>query len=199
MEVSIVSKTPDMVSVISRAAGICYGKDDSSIKRLRNCYKVGHTGILEHASVTFKVLGISRACSHQLVRHRMASYCQESQRYCRYNFDGNDWYVVPPSMQGVTRDAYIASMNAAAKSYREMLDSGLKPEDARFVLPEATKTTIVVTMNCRSLFHLLDLRLGHRAQWEIRDLAGKIASLMVQEEPELMNVYYEFRETTRID
>lgn len=200
MEVSIMSKTPDMVDVISRSAGICYGKDDKSIRRLRNCYKVGHTGVFEHASVSFLVRGISRACSHQLVRHRMASYAQESQRYNKYDLVGDDWYVVPPSVVEAGEEVgFRAETEKQAKAYHRLLMKGVKPEDARYLLPEAMKTSIVVTRNIRDLFHFFDLRLGHRAQWEIRELAEQMAICMENEEPELMAVYYEFREQTRID
>ncbi len=200
MEVSIMSKTPDMVDVISRSAGICYGKDDKSIRRLRNCYKVGHTGVLEHASVSFLVRGISRACSHQLVRHRMASYAQESQRYNKYDLSGDDWYVIPPSVIEAGEEVgFRAETEKQAKAYHRLLTKGVKPEDARYLLPEAMKTSIVVTRNIRDLFHFFDLRLGPRAQWEIRELAEQMAICMENEEPELMAVYYEFREQTRID
>lgn len=200
MEVSIMSKTPDMVDVISRSAGICYGKDDKSIRRLRNCYKVGHTGVFEHASVSFLVRGISRACSHQLVRHRMASYAQESQRYNKYDLVGDDWYVVPPSVVKAGEEVgFRAETEKQAKAYHRLLTKGVKPEDARYLLPEAMKTSIVVTRNIRDLFHFFDLRLGPRAQWEIRELAEQMATCMENEEPELMAVYYEFREQTRID
>lgn len=201
MKVSIRSKTPDMVGAISEAAGLCYGKDDRSVKRVRSCYRVGHTGILEHASVSFLVKGISRACSHQLVRHRMASYLQESQRYVKYDLPGDDWYVIP---QSIDKNVYMLAeyndkMAADAKAYRDALAYGIKPEDARYLLPNAMKTNIVVTMNARSLFHFFDLRLGPRAQWEIRELAESMAIEMENAEPELMAIYYEFRDTTKID
>lgn len=201
MKVSIRSKTPDMIGVISEAAGLCYGKNDRSVKRVRNCYKVGHTGILEHASVSFLVNGISRACSHQLVRHRMASYLQESQRYIKYDLSGDDWYVIPPSVEtNVYASAdYNDKMAADAKAYRDALAYGIKAEDARYLLPNAMKTNIVVTMNVRSLFHFFDLRLGQHAQWEIRELAKLMATEMEKVEPELMQIYYEFRDKTRID
>lgn len=198
---TIRSKTSDMVGAISEAAGLCYGKTDRSVKRVRNCYKVGHTGILEHATVSFLVKGISRACSHQLVRHRIASYLQESQRYVKYDLSGDDWYVIPPS---IDKNVYMLAeyndkMAADAKAYRDALAYGIKPEDARYLLPNAMKTNIVVTMNVRTLFHFFDLRLGHRAQWEIRELAESMAVEMENIEPELMAIYYEFREKSRID
>lgn len=201
MKVKVLSKTSDMVETISFAAGVCYGKRDSSLKRIENCYKVGHSGIMEHGSISFLVEGISRSCSHQLVRHRMASYCQESQRYCKYDLDGDEWYVVPPKFkeQQWLKGWFKQHMNACAAEYMNAVKNGVKPEDARFMLPEAMKTTIVVTQNLRQLFHFFDLRLGPRAQWEIRELAEQMAICMENEEPELMAVYYEFREQTRID
>lgn len=198
---TVRSKTSDMIGTISEAAGLCYGKTDRSVKRVRNCYKVGHTGILEHATVSFLVKGISRACSHQLVRHRIASYLQESQRYCKYSLEGDDWYVIPPAFD---KNMYLMAMYndkmvADAKAYRDALAYGIKPEDARYLLPNAMKTNIVVTMNVRTLFHFFDLRLGPRAQWEIRELAEQMAICMENVEPELMAIYYEFREKSRID
>ena len=83
MEVKILAWTHSPVDLIATAAGTCYGKDDPSAKRVERCYKARHMGVFEHASVTFRIEGISRACSHQLVRHRMASYNQRSQRYCK--------------------------------------------------------------------------------------------------------------------
>lgn len=201
MEVTIRSKTSDMIGAISEAAGLCYGKTDRSVRRVRNCYKVGHTGILEHATVSFLVRGISRACSHQLVRHRIASYLQESQRYVKYDLSGDDWYVIPPSIDNniYMLAEYNDRMAADAKAYRDALAYGIKPEDARYLLPNAMKTNIIVTMNVRSLFHFFDLRLGPRAQWEIRELAELMTVEMENVEPELMAIYYEFREKSRVD
>lgn len=201
MEVKLLRATIDMVGIISYAAGVCYGKEDESLSRLVHCYKSGHTGILEHASATFHVKGISRSCSHQLVRHRMASYCQESQRYCKYDLKGSSWYVTPPEVQASTfaLAEYRYAMDVAAKSYKMMLAYGMKPEDARFLLPESMKTNIVVTMNIRSLFHFFDLRLGKRAQWEVRELAENMKSAMDVVEPELMAMYDELYGSTRVD
>lgn len=201
MEVTIRSKTSDMIGAISEAAGLCYGKTDRSVKRVRNCYKVGHTGILEHATVSFLVKGISRACSHQLVRHRIASYLQESQRYVKYDLSGDDWYVIPPSIDNniYMLAEYNDRMAADAKAYRDALAYGINPEDARYLLPNAMKTNVIVTMNVRSLFHFFDLRLGPRAQWEIREIAESMAVEMENIEPELMAIYYEFREKSRVD
>lgn len=168
MNVEVIAATARPMDVISAAAGCCYGKSDLSAKRVRTCYQAGHISVFEHASATFRVSGISRACSHQLVRHRLASYSQQSQRYCKVDVDA-DWFVTPPRLQRTS--GFSDAMRSAAKSYLDALDHGIKPEDARYMLPEATKTEIVVSMNVRELFHFIELRTSQAAQWEIRDLA----------------------------
>ena len=174
MRIEILQATPNPIEVISLAAGCCYGKDDVSEKRVERCVRSGHHSVLEHACVTFEVEGISRACSHQLVRHRLASFSQQSQRYCRIDVDSDDWYVVPPSIAASHQGRYGAMMRSRAADYKLMLESGYRPEDARYLLPEACKTTITVSMNARELFHFLDVRTGKGAQWEIRGLAGEL-------------------------
>lgn len=181
MKVSVVDATQNPVEVCSLAAGICYGKQTATEKRVANCVKMGHTSILEHAKFTLRVEGISRACMAQLTRHRMASFCVESQRYNRYDLSGNDWYVVPEAFteEKLVGDFMLESwygkmMENAAANYRRALDEGIKPEDARYLLPEATKTNLFVTMNARELFHFLDMRADKAAQWEIRELAYAI-------------------------
>ena len=182
MEIEIISCTANPIKAISLAAGTCYGKHDVSAKRVRNCYKSGHMSVFEHASITFRVEGISRACSHQLVRHRLASFAQLSQRYCKVDVESHDWYVMSPEYQrapykdnpilGMPADDFFSlCMIDCAKNYSDALEAGIKPEDARYLLPEATKTNITVTMNARELFHFLDLRTSQSAQWEIRELA----------------------------
>lgn len=171
MRVEVVSMTPHPIGVISRAAGMCYGKTDESIQRLDSCYRRGHMSVFEHAGATFRITGISRACSHQLVRHRIASYNQESQRYCKIDVDSDDWYVTPPSFNEAEQFLFEGVMSDIAAAYNAMLTDGLKPEDARYILPEACKTKVTVTMNLRELYHFLDTRQDPRAQWEIRELA----------------------------
>lgn len=179
MNVTITNFTPDPIHHISRSAAICYSKSDDKPSRVRNCVKMGHTSILEHASVSFLVDGISRACSHQLVRHRMASYLQESQRYNRYDLSGDDWYVIPDAFKRDEVIDYYKGMNISlGAAYKAALESGIKPEDARYLLPEATKTRIAVTMNWREIFHVLDLRTDRAAQWEIRDMANALIEEM---------------------
>lgn len=168
MKVTVISATENPLDVISFAAGTCYGKSDTSHKRVANCVKMGHTSILEHAKISLKVEGISRACMAQLTRHRMASFCVESQRYNKYDLSGDDWYVTPNGLD------MAETMRVCADRYMDALANGVKPEDARYLLPEATKTNLVMTMNVRELFHFLDMRADRAAQWEIRNIAFEI-------------------------
>lgn len=174
MQVTILNTSHDRpLSFIGKVAGISHGKDDESAKRALGCWRAGHGSVLEHVSTTFKVEGISRACSHQLVRHRLASFVQQSQRYNRISVVGYDWYVMPPSIaeNDDAADFFAEAMEDFAFSYQNALDSGIKPEDARYLLPEACKTAINVTMNLRELESFYKLRADKHAQWEIRRLA----------------------------
>ena len=194
MQVTILSKTDNPLQLVSRAAGTCYGKTDYSAKRIKTCLQAGHLSVFEHASVTFEIDGISRACSHQLVRHRVASYSQQSQRYCKIDVSSDDWYVTPPIMS--RGEQYKRFMQDMAEKYQCALDSGIKPEDARYLLPEATKTKIVVTMNLRELFHFFDTRNSNRAQWEICDVAYTMHNVLIgsdDEWRELITMYDETR------
>ena len=194
MQVTILNKTDNPLQLISRTAGTCYGKTNYSAKRVKTCLQAGHLSVFEHASVTFEIDGISRACSHQLVRHRLASFSQCSQRYCKIDVSSDDWYVTPQALDNSERFRVVMAQCAAA--YCEALDSGIKPEDARYLLPEATKTKIVVTMNVRELFHFFDVRNNNRAQWEIRDVAYEMHDelLFVNDEwRELIAMYDETR------
>ena len=160
-------------------------------KALDHSRASGHESVLEHWSATFAIEGISRACSHQLVRHRLASYSQQSQRYV--NMGGFE-YVTPESISRRREgDAdpyfylqeYDHLMEGISKLYRGMVDAGIPEEDARYILPNACCTNIVVTMNARELRHFLGLRLCKRAQWEIRELAEWMLELLKEECPVL--------------
>jgi len=158
--------------------------------------------VLEHAVFTFGVQGISRACSHQLVRHRIASYSQQSQRHVDPTKD-MEWFVTPPSIEGNTKtitpnpdsiyleQAYRIFMSRAAEMYAKLVAAGIPAEDARFCLTNACKTNIVITMNCRELRHFFKLRLAKKAQWEIRAMATEMWKLVVQLAP---TIFGEFRE-----
>lgn len=179
MKVEIIAYTPDPMSVVSIVAGTSYGKRNVKPERVRHCMMNDHMSVFEHVCFTARIEGISRACSHQLVRHRLASFCQVSQRYTKIDTCSSDWYVVPEEFgdcaEWSDREAYFHElMHELSDGYISVLDSGVKPEDARYLLPEATKTTVCMTMNARELFHFFELRLDRHAQWEIRDMANEL-------------------------
>ena len=138
----------------------------------------GHFSTLEHASYTFAIDGVSRALTHQLVRHRIASFNQQSQRYVKFD-DGLE--VVEPgsvSDNPAAAEIFNKAMIHAKKAYVDLLALGVSAEDARYVLPNAAETKIVVTMNIRELLHFFELRCCNRAQWEIRELALRMLELV---------------------
>jgi thymidylate synthase (FAD) len=185
----LVSYNPEPEKTISAAARLCYSQADaedilSNVEDndqrdfIEKLTAVGHLSPVEHASFTFLVEGISRACSHQLVRHRLASYSQQSQRYVsEEEFD----YLIPPSIREdeELKTLFKRTMEDIQKTYSYLADQLVQKgnssesarEDARFVLPNATETKIMVTMNARELLHFFRQRLCNRAQWEIRAMA----------------------------
>lgn len=199
MLVEVIAKTTDSpLSFVGSVAGASYGKDDSSRKRAVHCFKLGHMSVFEHVSATWRIEGISRACSHQLVRHRLASFCQLSQRYVVVNTDA-DWYVIPPSIRDDDRmlEEYASEMWRCAEYYKSLLDDGMKPEDARYVLPEATKTDIIVTMNLREFMSFYKARSDKAAQWEIRELAEDMMRSFYMLGGEWMEVVHMIEEEQR--
>ncbi|MFW0859808.1 MAG: FAD-dependent thymidylate synthase [Dehalococcoidia bacterium] len=133
----------------------------------------GHLSPFEHASFTFALDGISRVTSHQLVRHRLASYTQQSQRFVSFN-ELN--FVTPATIMAKEdlKAKYEELIRASHELYRQMLDDGIPAEDARYVLPNAVETKLVMTMNARELMHACSLRLCQKAQWEIVELFERI-------------------------
>jgi len=191
-QVSLVQHTERPDEVIAAAARLCYAADTEALfergaedarELVARLTRMGHHSPLEHASFTFYLQGISRALTHQLVRHRIASYSQRSQRYVAHDaFD----YIVPPQLAGCavevdghTVDAvayFEETMALIAARYRALNDAlgrtgERSNEDARYILPNACETKIFVTMNARELLHFLAERLCQRAQWEIRRVA----------------------------
>ena len=134
----------------------------------------GHVSVIEHASFTFSIEDVSRAMTHQLVRHRIASYTQQSQRYVAY--DTLEKYVTPPSIARSTeaKKTFDETLAKISDTYQKLLKLGIPKEDARFILPNAAKTNIIVTMNARELRHFFNLRCCVRAQWEIRQAATEM-------------------------
>jgi thymidylate synthase (FAD) len=170
MKVTLTRVTQKPVMAIEEAASNCYDSTPSPDGRIMNaCYESGHQSVLEFADFTFHVELISRACSHQTVRHREASYAQRSQRYVE---EDNFQYITPPTIQ-MNAEAlikFIEHMANCRKVYNELIDLGIPAEDARYTLPEACATIIEVKVNGRELIHIANERLCKRAQWEIRDM-----------------------------
>lgn len=176
---------PDELAVTMKSGEVSPFK-----KALDHALASGHESVLEHWSATFAIEGISRACSHQLVRHRIMSASQQSQRYVRMAHSSRDPfdYVLPDSIKDNpdARELFDRHMRATAEVYGRLVDCYKIPmEDARYVLPNACTTNIVVTMNARELRHFLGLRLCSRAQWEIRELAERMLELLKEECPVL--------------
>ncbi|MGK2944123.1 MAG: FAD-dependent thymidylate synthase [Desulfuromonadales bacterium] len=193
MLVQLLTHTPNPEQVVAAAARLCYS--DSSIEKLlgqapqqaakllQKILQLGHFSVLEHASFTFGIEGISRACSHQLVRHRVASFSQQSQRYVSH---AQPFAAVAPdsiSEQPALLERFNAHMQITHELYRDLMDAGVPAEDARFVLPNAAATKLVMTMNVRELHHFFGLRCCRRAQWEIRAMAREMLRLARQASP----------------
>lgn len=150
--------------------------EENKVKLLSAVIRSGHHSVLEHQTLTFFISGVSRALTHQLVRHRIASYSQQSQRYCEFK-DGKFDYVVPSKIQNNPEALKVFEdmMHADAVAYEKLIQLGLPAEDARSVLPQACCSNIVVTMNIRSFMHFCNERLCTCAQLEIRQLAQEMA------------------------
>jgi len=205
LKVELLAATPNALSLIYAAFRQCYhagfvadmwprllsGEVDREVQAdfVRKVLESGHDSPVEHASFTFAVEGISRACSHQIVRHRIASYSQQSQRYV----DGSDMdFILPPAIARIPEakerfEAFMAEVGAAYRDLKGILEANGRKEkskeDARFVLPQAAETKIVLTMNCRALLHFFHLRCCMRAQWEIRAMADAMLALCKAELP----------------
>lgn len=195
MKVSLLSYTPNPELLISVAARTSFKESSPTeimkklsdpanaekIKKdIRDLIRHNHLSPVEHASFTFSLEGVSRSLTHQLVRHRIASYTQQSQRFVKINTQNDDWFVVPKSCDN---EKFREKMKQIASAYDDMIKEGVPPEDARFLLPNATKTNIVVTMNARELLHFFNLRCCARAQWEIREVATEMLKLVKQVAP----------------
>jgi len=200
MEVKIIAHTPEPDRVCAAAARLTHSNlageklveqmNDEEISRLlTSVMKLGHTSVIEHASFTFSIEGISRACSHQLVRHRIASYSQQSQRYVK----PSESFVVPLKIEEKEEAKRIfgEALQNCSETYQRLIELGIPKEDARYIMPNATKTNIIVTMNARSLINFFSLRLEKDAQWEIRALAKKMLEEVNAIAPAIFREVYE--------
>jgi len=183
MNVKLIGFTPNPEKIPAMAAKLTHSKtkpedlDKTSDKELKAILEqvtsLGHTSVIEHTNFTFAISDVSRSLTHQLVRHRIASYAQQSQRYVDFKEPN---YVTPPKIakNKQMKKAYDDTMKTIWEQYSNLLDMGIPAEDSRFVLPNAACTNIMVTMNARSLLNFFELRCCQHAQWEIRQLANKM-------------------------
>jgi thymidylate synthase (FAD) len=187
LDIKLIARTTDAVRVVAAAAKLCYSAssvgelfdnlDEASVSRLLSILREsGHMSPYEHASFTYAAEGVSRVATHQLVRHRVASYSQQSQRYV--SMDGSGC-VIPPEVGNAAgaRAVFEECVRNARGAYERMISLGVPREDARFILPHGWETSIVITMNARELRHFFKLRLCRRAQWEIREVARRMLVL----------------------
>lgn len=193
MEVALLSFTPEPELIVAAAARLSYSsigagelrqrlRSEQVNRLLGRLLSSGHLSPFEHAGFTFSIDGISRVTSHQLVRHRLASYTQQSQRYVSFNEPA---FVTPPTIaaNGNLKAEYEELIRAGHELYHQMLDGGIPAEDARYVLPNAAETKLVMTMNARELMHACSLRLCRKAQWEIVELFARIKAEVVKVAP----------------
>jgi thymidylate synthase (FAD) len=183
MNVKLIGFTPNPEKIPAMAAMLTHSKSkpedlekapEKQLKAvLEEVLKLGHTSVIEHTGFTFSISDVSRSLTHQMVRHRIASYAQQSQRYVNFKEPN---YVTPPTIvkNNEMKEAYDETMTIIWKQYNKLLEMGIPAEDSRFILPNAACTNIIMTMNARSLLNFFELRCCQHAQWEIRELANKM-------------------------
>lgn len=192
--VILIEHTPNPERTVALAARLCYSPTsinelreklaDSDIESFLNkIMSLGHHSVLEHASFTFGIEGISRVTTHQLVRHRIASFSQQSQRYVSHK---DEFTSIMPDTIAENPDArqiFAFMSETVHKAYAQLIEMGIPAEDARYILPNATETKIIMTMNARELLHFFTLRCCQRAQWEIRQMSIEMLRLVKQVAP----------------
>jgi len=189
MKVELLYITPNAEKLIEEAGRTSYQSfekltEDSYKRFITMLIKRGHESVLEHASASFRISGISRALTHQLVRHRFCSFTQQSQRYVdEENFN----FIEPEDIKENVRahDKYLHLMEDIRNCYEEFRNLGIKKEDARYILPNATESEIVLTANFRELRHILELRGEKAAQWEIRRMAIIMLKILKEKVPNI--------------
>ena len=193
--VNLISKPENMLKTVYTACRTCYsadypiniynGADDEAkmLKLIERVISSGHYSTIEHIQVTFAISNVSRACTHQLVRHRHMSFSQKSQRYVKEK--GQFDYIIPPTIERDEnlKSKFVDFMNKISEQYQEFVEAGIPAEDARFVLPNAVASSLVASLNLREMIHLANLRLCTRAQYEIRTMVKMMCDALVAEEP----------------
>ena len=194
MNVTLLYHTENPERAVATAARICYASvgaeelmetmsDEQVRSVLSTIMRSGHYSTLEHATYTFAVDGVSRALTHQLVRHRLASFNQQSQRYVRFDEAPN--VILPDSIgkDPELKEIFDNAIDSAYEAYAALCKAGVPAEDARYLLPNACESKIVITMNIRELLHFFEVRCCRRAQWEIRELANRMLELAKETAP----------------
>ena len=192
-EVILLAITPNPEKIIEEAGRTCYLSlskitDDSEKNFIRSAIKRGHHSILEHATASFRILGASRSFTHQLVRHRIASFSQQSQRYVdEVEFN----YIVPPDIAANSEAlaVYREFIEHARQTYSRFRELGIKKEDARFILPNALESQIVFSANFREFRSVFNLRLDKAAQWEIRRVCMEMLKILQEKAPSVFGDY----------
>jgi len=194
-KVKLISKPQNLLKTIYTACRTCYSEEypqeiyqnaqdeEKMLKLISRVISSGHYSTIEHIQITFAISNVSRACTHQLVRHRHMSFSQKSQRYVKEK--GQFEYLTPDSIlrNNELLEKYNDFMAQTAELYAFFLENGVKAEDARYILPNACASSMVVSLNLRELIHLANLRLCTRAQKEIRILVEKMCKEILKEEP----------------
>ena len=195
MKVRLLEITQNPISVIYCAARQCYSNlnmtdvypleedtEEHKLKLINHVLNSGHHSVLEHVNLTFAISGISRNTSHQIVRNRIASFSEKSQRYCNVK-DSN--FVIPPEIQKneELNNKFIEMVNKNKEIYNYLVSNNIKEEDARFILPSCIETALVVTYNVRELIHIFSDRLCSLAQWEFRNVANEMLKICKKEIP----------------
>lgn len=191
MGVNLEFITPNAVEMIGRFASICYDSNkskESCIRRATSCKDKGHLATMRFAHAVFHVYGISRACSHQMVRSRHLDFLQRSQRYCNEEDRG---FIMPPNLTSDQEELFASGLFEAKYIYEQLIDSGIRKEDARFILPEGAETELYVVGNLQAWKDFISLRATKHAQWEIRQVAIDINNLLSDHCPELFTRIYE--------
>ncbi|MGN0098186.1 MAG: FAD-dependent thymidylate synthase [Candidatus Methanomethylophilaceae archaeon] len=190
MKVTLLACTQNADAICAAAGNSCYSGSPSadilgnidSEKVLSRIVGMGHHSVIEHAVFTFSVEGVSRALTHQLVRHRVASFSQQSQRYVSLDSAS---YVTPHTVESDPEASKVfdETMEVIWDAYRKLEGLGIPPEDARYLLPNGCTTNITITMNARELLHFFSLRCCNRAQWEIREMADRMLEICREQSP----------------
>ena len=193
--VHLISKPENMLRTVYTACRTCYSADvpyniynstddeEKMLKLVERVISSGHYSTIEHIQVTFAISNVSRACTHQLVRHCHMSFSQKSQRYVKEK--GEFDFLIPPTIERnpELKSKFVHFMEEISKVYCELTDAGIPAEDARAVLPNAAATSIVASLNLREMIHIANLRLCSRAQYEIRKMVQAMCDALVAEEP----------------